>query len=575
MKKTIFLSIITLLSVFSVQAKHYYVKNVTNATDWSHIVPDANNVIVYYTTGNNFNAIFNGYAIGDTVWVAKGTYTVNLPITPKSDMKIYGGFAGTETSLSQRAKIDLDGNGIVEPWEFKDSTVVTTLLPVRALAFGTLTVPCTNTIVDGINIQNVNNISRVAFDIVNFPTSADGCVFSNSIVKNCIVSNDSIACNAAVYANNGIVKNCLIEGNSVSNNTALGAASSGGGLRLSSPATGTAGAMGIGCVIRGNKNENISPSKSKGGGVFIQSAGLTNVVKLINCVVYNNQCVGTTGGVYCQAATGAVATDKNVEVLHCTIVNNTSTTTGGGINVPMGCSLYNSIIWNNTANTLTLPGTTDVFLTSNNTNIHNIAVGQIGGQAIYINVDSINIKNMIKRGLNKNATLSNTVDAGIDTITKVIGLYAPRFTAPTTFVGCPTTPEQISAMRKAAFTVMQGSPAIDFGSADYISGTVVDLMNNARVVTTPDLGAYEYTASATEVTKVSEGTQINVSSKGMALVVQGLKGKSNVVLYNLNGTILENIKCNESSLTIPVSNKGIYVLKVVTLDGSKSVKVVI
>jgi hypothetical protein len=61
------------------------------------------------------------YAVGDgneEIYVASGTYPIAASL-PQKAVKIYGGFAGTESSPAQRAKTP-DG----KPWEFANATVV-------------------------------------------------------------------------------------------------------------------------------------------------------------------------------------------------------------------------------------------------------------------------------------------------------------------------------------------------------------------------------------------------------------------------------------------------------------------
>lgn len=73
---------------------------------------DTNNGLTWATAKRTVQAGLNTAGSGDQVWVAAGTYIEN--ITLKSGAALYGGFAGNESSLTQRKwathKTILDGN---------------------------------------------------------------------------------------------------------------------------------------------------------------------------------------------------------------------------------------------------------------------------------------------------------------------------------------------------------------------------------------------------------------------------------------------------------------------------------
>jgi len=105
-----------------VQAKTiYYVQmnGTGNGTSWSN-------------AAGNIQDMIDKAASGDEVWVAAGTYfpttqtdasdILSRTFLIKNGVNLYGGFAGNETSIDDRAKSDVDGNGKVEPWEFTNET---------------------------------------------------------------------------------------------------------------------------------------------------------------------------------------------------------------------------------------------------------------------------------------------------------------------------------------------------------------------------------------------------------------------------------------------------------------------
>ncbi|MDR1584705.1 MAG: hypothetical protein LBS07_00820, partial [Prevotellaceae bacterium] len=54
------------------------------------------------------------------VWVAGGNFTLTANIIMQDSINVYGSFAGTETSLEERAKVE---NG--KAWEFVNPTILT------------------------------------------------------------------------------------------------------------------------------------------------------------------------------------------------------------------------------------------------------------------------------------------------------------------------------------------------------------------------------------------------------------------------------------------------------------------
>ena len=95
--------VLGLLGAGRVQAATIYVSTAGN---------DANDGLTWATAKKTVQAGLNAAVSGDQVWVAAGTYV--QCITLKAGVALYGGFAGTETDLSQRnwtANLTiLDGN---------------------------------------------------------------------------------------------------------------------------------------------------------------------------------------------------------------------------------------------------------------------------------------------------------------------------------------------------------------------------------------------------------------------------------------------------------------------------------
>lgn len=109
MKKSLFLIVIILIfsivfGELSAAVRYVTTTGIGSGTSWADASSD-------------LQLIINNSSSGDEIWVANGTYKPNRradnlgvinmgdrynAFVLKSDVKIYGGFAGTETSLSQR-----------------------------------------------------------------------------------------------------------------------------------------------------------------------------------------------------------------------------------------------------------------------------------------------------------------------------------------------------------------------------------------------------------------------------------------------------------------------------------------
>lgn len=99
MKKTILLLFLLLIISFNINAAIRYVTAAgageKNGSNWAN---------AYDNT--QLQTAINASAGGDQVWVAKGTYkpgsTRDIYFNMKTGVGVYGGFAGTETAISQR-----------------------------------------------------------------------------------------------------------------------------------------------------------------------------------------------------------------------------------------------------------------------------------------------------------------------------------------------------------------------------------------------------------------------------------------------------------------------------------------
>ena len=147
--------------------------------------------------GNIQQAVDSAAKVGADVWVAKGVYKSesSAVVTLKPNVSLYGGFAGTETSLAARDTAKnptvLDGDAkirvINQPSEFEDASAV---------------------VVDGFTIQN---------GVADYGGGA--YLRKNSTINNCILRNNAASYGLAIYARSAKIKNSIICDNRSANSS--------------------------------------------------------------------------------------------------------------------------------------------------------------------------------------------------------------------------------------------------------------------------------------------------------------------------------------------------------------------
>jgi hypothetical protein len=292
----------------------------------------------------------------DQVWVAAGVgEALTAVITLKNKVSLYGGFAGTENAIEDRAMV---AGG--QPWEFQNPTVLKSSVGVFAKPGGHTDAALT--IIDGFTTEGyVNAVATAGGYAINYnATGAGGITVRNCIVQNTCQNYTGTADHGGVgvKGNTCVVEYCLIQNNKGKN---------GGGAYVED---GTIRS----CVVRNNRTRLEGASSAgnatnagNGGGVFILGAG-----KVYSCWIegneasygggafmgnnanglfYNNVVVNNTAS----KNGGAISYDErsNASVgsfpYNVTLANNRVTAEGGG-GVYMGVSgnrLYNAILYNN------------------------------------------------------------------------------------------------------------------------------------------------------------------------------------------------------------------------------------
>lgn len=261
-------------------------------------------------------------APGDEVWVAAGIYKPTpgtdrtAAFSMRNNVIIYGSFAGTETSVSQR--ILTAGLTSILSGEIGSAGIFDN-------SYHTISNAGLNTsaVIDGFIIRDAND-DRPA-TIIN---GLGGGIYNNG-------STPGNTCSPTI-------RNCVITANQ---------ASFGAGIFNSGYDGGTSNPVILNCVIAGN-------TATIGGGA-IDNFGLLNgnaSPVITNCVIYNNTAAQRAGAMYCWGGNNGNASPVVVN----TIFINNSAVDGGGIvsdrlNSGAGSSgnsnpnFRNCIFWGNTA----------------------------------------------------------------------------------------------------------------------------------------------------------------------------------------------------------------------------------
>jgi parallel beta-helix repeat protein len=280
-----------------------------NGTSWANAFNDLQAALASVAT--------NG--MPNQVWVAAGVYTPAGPgglrtatFQLRPHVGVFGGFAGTEASLAERAPAlhptalsgDLNGDDGTGGTTAENSYHVVTASGVDATA-----------VLDGFLII-AGNANGTA------PHNRGAAIYASSgsaTVRHCTFTGH-MATYAAVY-----LAGCSVAFSDC--DFADNAATLGGGLYSDGYARPTL----IGCTLQGNH-------ASSGGGWF--SSGYSTPV-LVNCVFVGNSATSNGGGGY--------VTNSSPTLTNCTFSGNVATVDGGGLYASASgtAALRNCVLWGN------------------------------------------------------------------------------------------------------------------------------------------------------------------------------------------------------------------------------------
>ncbi len=484
---TTLLSLLLLFLFTTLQAQTKYFVDISSGDD-------LNTGLSWDQAFENLQTALNIISDHDTIWVAQGTYVPDKGTGTTNDLRtssfylykgvnIYGGFAGSETSLDQRdwktnlciLSGDLMHNDGSKFTNYDDNAYHVLRCANQSL------IPT----IDGFIVQGGNADTLTGQE---FFGAGMYILNANPIVNNCTFQNNFALSSGAGMQNataNPTIQNCYFFNNQTSH---------GSGMHNNN-----ASPQIISCTFEKN-------SSRYGAGMYNINNSQPDI---IGCLFTNNHAdlgdttISTGGG-------GIYNNDSNAQITNCTFLSN-SADRGGGINNSFSTPIIrNAVFLGNLAETLG----GGLYNGSSNANIANCSFSGnrafFDGGAIYNHTSDIILTNSIiwnnndQSGTgtalasikNINSTpiitycliqnITTSVDGNIDGITLAGNSNYPDFIGELDPTTAPST--------NGNLRVYLGSPLIDVGN-DSANSTLTDPDGYNRINGTIDLGAYENPAA--------------------------------------------------------------------------------
>ncbi|QRM88139.1 T9SS type A sorting domain-containing protein [Lacinutrix sp. WUR7] len=505
----------------------------TQITNLANYYPATNSLTKFYVNANatgsndgstwanaytNLQSAVTNATDGDEIWVASGTYKPAVTNRSTSfdvvvpNLSIYGGFAGTETQLSQRVlgsnetilTGDLNGDDVFVDDHFVNSYTHSSKTD-NSYSILNITSLGENLVLDGLTISNTHNHTSTRI----------GAIFKEKTISNLTVKDCTIKNNISKTGAAGILAEFEL------NNT-----------------SGTTGDL----IIENSKF--INNMSIFGAGMYVYLGDNTNVDVRVENSLFDNNIAGNFSGDGLSGRASwfiSIGTNANMDLklINNTYVNNLDNSTGSGINInsravvainktagTINAEVVNCIFWNNF-----YPGSTTSVKSITNT--YNDAV------------QSLNVRNSIDP-LNFN-------DASI-TSTTATNTADPLFASSTDF------------------TLQSNSPAKDAGDNTYVT-TTSDLLGGQRIFNSiVDMGAYEYgtTLSTNQFDSINNEIKLYPNPTTSVLNIKMNSNLKGATIYSVLGAKVLETKSN----TINTSNlkTGLYLIIIEAENGSIATK---
>jgi hypothetical protein len=551
------LGLLILLAVFSnsMQAAVHYVRTATDATSWSNI-PGAD--IISSDTPTIIPT--------DIYYFAKGTFTLSvfgidpvtllsIPITPAiTTGAIYGGFSGSESviNLDQRTLSDKDANGVVEPWEFTNETILKGSTPFDDLTGSRIRLLS----VTGGEVNGVTLTDHYYFGELNGQTTPyGGAIFlgivtsspgiATDVVENagkmrfCTVRRLKAGANGPIFMtnSNSLVNNCLIE---ECNSVGL-TGNGGGGAIFMYPFGGTVSNS----VLRNNVASAGVPSSGRGGAIYSAyntAFAIPNKTIIQNCAIYNNTAGSAGGAIRVEGKGSPTANLLGGQIINCTLANNLTQTSG----VASAELIFDGQLM---VNTIVVGDNKDeIRPQANNNHISNCVYGSKNGTIVMTPGTDLTSGKV-------------TADLKFEKIANFVGAMSPDDLAfdQTIYDAIRSTSLKIvDALSPAVTTTgLNSMPTAFTSNANIIPTGIITNTDLAGVTRTGNytIGAYQFVPSlATKTFKLNAYAVVN------GIVINECLGET-LYVYNIAGQLLKKVSIESNDQIINLS-KGLYVVSV-------------
>ncbi|PBJ12198.1 T9SS type A sorting domain-containing protein [Flavobacterium sp. ACN6] len=531
--------------------------------------PDAKGIL-YVKKGSNGDGSSWNNALGELItaiestnpaivqiWVSSGSYTpmFGASFILKRDVKIYGGFAGTENDLSQR---DLKTN-ISILRGLRNSVIKTTYLTSASILDGF-------TITEGYAVVDKSDNSGSGGGINNLG--------SDLTISNCIfTANEATAGGGGgIYNYSGYPKivNCTFNNNksgAISNSESSPTITNCTFEKNISLISTLSNRRSTTIITNSNFIEN---SGQDGGAVYNELSTVT----FTNCNFLKNistrGSTGNNGG----AAIYSVL-NCTIKIYNCNFLKNAAARYGGALTINNKCNVLiaNSLFANNTAQT----EGNEIYSTVDNTvNIINSTFVNSGVNALTFDDKAVNFTNsivwaqlLVPLYFGTPFTFKNSLLLGLKDTSN--GNIDATGITDTQIFKSPSTED---------YTLLEGGIAVNKGNNTLYDTALLgslDLSGKSRInEIIIDLGAYESrngSLGIAEPNKQHFTAYPNPVKEGV-FYIENSSIDGNALLYDISGNEVKSVKIENGKANINVNNlpKGIYLLKT---SGSKAFKIMV
>ncbi|OFY53926.1 MAG: hypothetical protein A2X22_04130 [Bacteroidetes bacterium GWF2_49_14] len=311
-----------------------------------------------------------------------------------------------------------------------------------------------------------------------------------------------------------------------------------------------------GVIVQNGLNQVGANGNENGGGMILASGAV-----LQNCIFRNNRTQNGKNGAALHCHQGSVTIEN------CLFVNNSSSGNGGAVQVGGGvtANIINCTFANNKS--VKPGGAFGLGTSASNLNVINsIAYNNLYGETTYNSYGQNDDLNGGGTVISKNSAIESASTKFTDgndvahiSLTREI---TPDFVSPASVIGYTALAYEIQQVETASYQLAGGSRCVNAGNSSYTEGLLLDLAAKSRVQGDEiDMGAYEYQVE-TDITGLWKGKKRQVVFSGGKIQISGADINDRLMIYNISGMLMFQMKINKNGESFDWNNKGLYVIKI-------------